>query len=463
MKKMETFSDCQELLAPAAADLFAVGNTVYHGLGMWELVPAATIVCLDDDDLQRRVQADGGQVFSLEERLQKQNVIFRNTAKLLAQEEVISFLKSRSDHPQLYISKPIKRLEIMAGKFGWELLGASSKLNKLFEDKVSFVKIMSAVGGDEIPREVCLIRKSRLESLGKKYGWPLAVQFSHGLAGAGTFFVEPDTLAEFVSQHEGKEGVVAPKLAGRGKTITLNACVLPQGVILGAPFLQISGVSYLNKNEGGTCGNDYGVNLEIDQQQRRQVFEETMRIGELMRKQGYRGLFGIDYVVGDKVWLIEVNARPPASVPTYTQGEHDRNEVSLLGLHLLDSLGIPFDIDIDKLNDQKFHALLKGSKLIFRNLTSEAVTFSQDFSAGVYEIGGQEEFEFNRPATSLTALQDDKEALFWSVKSGKQVNSNIELATLILPRPATATDGNLSVKVSELVAKLSKKLSSHAT
>ncbi len=451
MNAITNFTDCEQALAEKSADVFAVGLSVYHGLGVVEIMPRATIVCLDDEGLVSVAQGKGLSVFSWEKETNRQNQVFRSSAKLLAQPETVDFLKSKSDRPQLYITKPYPRLEKMAQKFGWDLLAPTAKLNHLFEDKTSFAKLIESGPLTPFPRQVITINQTQLQAAGKKFGWPLVVQFDRGLAGEGTFLLKDETvIADFAASYEGKSGVAAPKVTGR--TITLNACVVSSGVVLGAPFLQISGVKELNATWSGTCGNDYGVELGITAEQRQNIFDQTLAVGELMRGRGYKGLFGLDFMVSDQVQLIEINARPPASVPTFTQLEHANDEVPLLGLHLLEFLGIPYEIDLPTVNKKKFTAEHRGSKLVFRNTDRQEKVVKSENRAGVYQVA-PDGLDYKRAGISTAALQDQSEALFWSAKQGKKINANAEMATMIMSVSATDHAGKLNDQATAIVKK----------
>jgi len=307
--------------------------------------------------------------------------------------------------------------------------------------------------GGRVTRQILEVSENRLADAGDKYGWPLVVQFNRGLAGEGTFLLENETAAaDFAKKYGGRDAVVAPKFAG--PTITLNACVTAQGVVVGAPFLQISGIAELNSTWSGTCGNDYGAELPLDKSQRQQILADTLRVGEAMREQGFRGLFGLDFVVGEEVRIIEINARPPASVPTFTQLEHEQDTVPLLGLHLLQFLGIAYEINIPEINQQKFGIPLRGSKLVFRNTSGDRYSVKGDLKAGVYKISDAGEMTYLRPGFSLSSISNNKEALFWSAKNGSLISPNAEIATVVLPFSATNSEGKLDEKSSRIVAKL---------
>lgn len=454
MKSLETFSGLQEVLQPASGGVVGVGNNIYHSLGLLEIMPEARAVCNDEDTLLPVLQKKGYNIFCLEQSLGQKNTVFRNTANLLSHERVLKYLQnSNSQQPYLYIAKPSRKIEVLTQKNKWEVLGASSRANRFFESKVAFSRFLQKTDFPTYPREILFISEDNLTQVGSKFGWPLVIQFDRGVAGAGTFFVKKEDVSAFVKKHKSRQAVSSPFV--EGKTVTLNGVVLKDGVVIGAPFLQISNETKLNKNESGTCGNDYGCDLGLSQKEMQVIFDTSHSLGEKMREFGFRGMFGLDFLVGDKVLLVEVNARPPASVPTFTFLEKIKDEVPLLGLHIADFLGIDLPLSCKDLSWQKMNAEHSGSKLILRNPKSETVELKRELAAGVYQFG--KKLKFLSSDYSFFNLTGEDNFLLWTAGKGKNVNENMEIATLIFPNSVT-TNGKLGSDFIDITQGVKKAL-----
>lgn len=456
-EKIKNFTDCQKLLTPLARDIFALGNSVYHGLGLLEIFPAAKLVCLDDDNLLPRLAKAGAQIFSLMATDTTANEIFRNSANLLGAESVRAFIKNNSDQPKLYVPKVNRRLEIQAQAVGAQLLGVSSELNHLFEDKISFTKKMAEWGLPSAPRQDIEVSQPVLWDAAHSWGWPLVVQFNRGIAGEGTKFLENQKeLIDFATQNQGRRAVMAKFI--KGKTITLNACATRHGTVIGKPFWQITGETSLNRNRGGTGGNDYAVDLGLSDRQLDEVSRITMLIGDKMIAAGYRGIFGLDLMVEEKITVIEINARPTASIPTYTQLEHANGEIPLLALHLLEFLAVPYELDVDKLNTTKAQTDYRGSKVIIRNTSDRSATIKRDLAPGVYDWIG-ESLVFKRPGWRLTDIGQTGECLVWTAKAGRQVNVNIEMVIICFRQSVLDSQWRLRPEIKKIIASIKSQLS----
>ncbi len=456
-KPISNFADCQKLLAPLAGDIFALGNSVYHGLGLLEILPQAKLICLDDDTLLPLLAQDQAAIFSLEATGGKQNEVFRSSANLLGAENVRAFIKKRSAWPKLYVPKVNRRLEIQAQQIGARLIGASSALNRLFEDKISFTKKMAEWGLASAPRRDIEVFQPVLLDAARIWGWPLVIQFNRGIAGEGTKFLENQKeLIDFAARHAGRRAVMAKFI--KGKTITLNACATRFGTVIGKPFWQITGETALNRNRGGTGGNDYCADLGLSKQQLDEVYRIAKFIGDKMTAAGYRGIFGLDLMVEEKITVIEINARPTASIPTYTQLEHAHEEIPLLGLHLLEFLSVPYELDIDQLNAAKAQSDYRGSKIIVRNTSDQPVVVKRDLAPGIYDWI-EEKLVFRRPAYRLTDVAETGECLVWTAKAGRQVNVNIEMVIVYFRQSVLDSQWRLRPEIKKIIAFIKAQLS----
>ena len=73
--------------------IFYVANYVSRGLGLEKLLPNYHLICVDEHPLVDYLIEAGVKVFCLERILQRKNIIFRNSGKLLERPEVEQYIK----------------------------------------------------------------------------------------------------------------------------------------------------------------------------------------------------------------------------------------------------------------------------------------------------------------------------------------------------------------------------------
>lgn len=93
--------------------------------------------------------------------------------------------------------------------------------------------------------------------------------------------------------------------------LNVNACVFRDGTVtLHGPSLQLIGVPQLTRLTFGYCGNDFARVCELDPHILDELEQITIRTGEWLYQNGYRGAFGIDLLLHEGVlYLTEVNPR----------------------------------------------------------------------------------------------------------------------------------------------------------
>jgi hypothetical protein len=133
---------------------------------------------------------------------------------------------------------------------------------------------------------------------------------------------------------------VAPFLEG-GLPVNLGATVWPDGVTLHYPSIQLIGIPDCVTRPFGYCGNDYGLAKQLDPRVLDQIESSTTTIGNWLRSYGYRGTFGVDFLVHQGVPLFtEINPRFQGSTRTSCQLAIDNGESCLMLEHLAASLGL---------------------------------------------------------------------------------------------------------------------------
>lgn len=102
---------------------------------------------------------------------------------------------------------------------------------------------------------------------------------------------------------------VAPFLDG-GLPINVSGTVWRDGVTVGYPSVQLIGIEGAATRPFGYCGNDFGAMDAVDDGVLHRIEESTHDIGRWLARYGYRGTFGVDFLLHDGVlWFTEVNPR----------------------------------------------------------------------------------------------------------------------------------------------------------
>ncbi|GHF14712.1 ATP-grasp domain-containing protein [Pseudolysinimonas yzui] len=92
--------------------------------------------------------------------------------------------------------------------------------------------------------------------------------------------------------------------------VNVGATVWRDGVTVHHASVQLIGIPGLVSREFGYCGNDFARAKDLGAEVLDQIEESTTRIGDWLRSYGFRGSFGVDFLVADgRPLFLEVNPR----------------------------------------------------------------------------------------------------------------------------------------------------------
>ena len=124
--------------------------------------------------------------------------------------------------------------------------------------------------------------------------------------------------------------------------VNIGAVAWHDGVTLHPASVQLIGIPCLTQRPFGYCGNDFGAMSDLDPIKFSAMEEAVVRIGEWMAARGYRGAFGVDFLVTEQgpPLFTEVNPRFQGSTHASCQISVERGESCLMLEHVAALLGM---------------------------------------------------------------------------------------------------------------------------
>jgi hypothetical protein len=126
-------------------------------------------------------------------------------------------------------------------------------------------------------------------------------------------------------------------------TLPLNvgATAWHDGVTVHHPSAQIVGVPECVTRPFGYCGNDFAFASTLDDTLIDEIERTTITIGHWLRRHGYLGTFGVDYLLHEgRLLFTEINPRFQGSTHASCRLSIEANEACLMLEHLAAFLGI---------------------------------------------------------------------------------------------------------------------------
>jgi len=435
-----------------APGLAFAGPDPHYGIGLESLVAGYRIASIDAPSAVDILRARGVDVFALDATPDAMASLGadgdRSTQFLLDQPQTVAFLKRAATTP-LLVFKTSHAIETICRQHGWSLLGAPARLSRRWENKVLFREIAERLSLRQPPGSVVALATATYADLARSLGPRIVMQAAHGFSGARTYDVTDaasfDKAREALRSRHARATAFVP-----GTPLTQNACVTARGVACSAPFLQVTGEPGLTRHPLGSCGNDWAAMalLGLDPAP---FAAMAGTVGQALAREGYRGIFGLDFVLGDdgEVYLIEVNPRLVASIALHTQLELAAGLLPLLARHVLSFL----DPDADDAPLDAHLAPLEGAQVILHNLAPGPRRVEGSLVTGVYRwLALTEELALMRPAVRVDAVQVPGEMLVLAPARGRLVGGGqawgriqtrqriVDAAGRLVPEIARAVD-----------------------
>ncbi len=402
---------------------FYITPDVKRGIGLESLLPNFHIICTYQDPIIPILRNQGANIFCLADYVSSDISIFGNSGKLIEHPQVASYIESYSkDTANILVFKPSEKMELICRNKDHKLLVNSSRINSLFEDKVGFYKmLLDGKSNSLIPGMTGILGEMNFEELSNQFRLPFVVQFAHGWAGKTTFFIKDKLGLERLVKKYPFTRVKINKYI-KGYTVLNNACIYNDDILISPPAIQISNIDILGEKEAVTCGRQWPARF-MDKNQVETIRDITYKTGKLMQKAGFRGYFGLDFMIeedSNRVYLSENNARFTASSAFFTKLELGLDEIPLLVYHIAEFL------NIDLFRESTKQQEISGSQIIFRNPDKQP-NFNSSLNFGVYN--SNELYKEVRKEYKPDLLTDN-EFIFMRRKEDKTKSEDLELSRI---------------------------------
>jgi hypothetical protein len=163
----------------------------------------------------------------------------------------------------------------------------------------------------------------------------VVVRRSRTSGGVGIRRVDEPADLDQLWPREREAFVSVARFVDGGIPVNISAVVWDDAVTVHFPSVQLIGVPELTDRDFGYCGNDFGAMADIEPDVLDQMEDSTERIGRWLHVLGYRGAFGVDFLVADGVPLFtEINPRFQGSTRLSASISRELGESCLLLDHV---------------------------------------------------------------------------------------------------------------------------------
>lgn len=282
-----------------------------------------------------------------------------DTEGLLRHETTRLFLQKHTIN-HILVFKNTLHIGQAAASLGLNLLNPRATISKEIEEKISQIAWLGDLASYLPPHTIRLCKDLTWS------GQEKIVQFNHAHTGDGTFRLTAEADIDILRQKFPNREVRVMDIV-HGPTFTNNNVVAKDIVIFGNPSYQITGLSPFTDRPFATVGNDWGIPTRLLPDEAMTAWKNMVSaIGNRLREYGWLGLFGIDVMYDTekkKLFLIEINARQPASTTFESQlqklNRSSPNTVAIFEAHLAALLDLT-------LHDSVLIHIDTGAQIVYR-------------------------------------------------------------------------------------------------
>ena len=340
---------------------------------------------------------------------------------LLAHDEVKAWAREQGDRGKVCLVMFDEDTERCIGENKMELILPPAALRQQIDSKIVTTRLGNEAGVPSVPNTLGtadsyeeLLALAEREGLGTD----LVVQTPYGDSGKTTFFISGESDWE-----RDAEDIVGEELKVMRRincdAAALEAVITRHGTLVGPVMRDMTGHPELTPYRGGWCGNDMYPGA-LSEKHREAARDATVRLGDRLAKEGYRGFFEVDYLVdretGD-LYLGELNPRISGvtSITNVTAAAYA--DLPLFAFHLLEFMDVDYELDVADINERwgRVELLDVWTQAVIKETDDVVELISAAPRTGVWRMDGDGNVAFGRWGNDWHSIQDESEAFFLRV------------------------------------------------
>ena len=308
--------------------------------------------------------------------------------------------------------------EAICAEFGYDLILPPASLRERLDSKLVATRLGNQVGVPSVPN--VLIRVNSFEALTVAarqagLGAELVVQQPYGHTGSTTYFLSSEADWQQYAEHIVGHNVKIMRRI-KNRAVAVEAVLTRRGIVISPVMSELVGYPELTLDRGGWCGNEIYPTV-LTPVQREKALNYVRRLGLCLSREGYRGVFGVDFLIDvdtDELYLGEINPRISACATILHVSAGAYADLPLFLFHLLEYLDVDFALDIEEINQrwQQLAAEDIWSQMFIRETADVVERLVATAPTGHYSCDGNGVPVYRGAGLDWYQLRDETEAFF---------------------------------------------------
>jgi hypothetical protein len=329
-------NDLKNKIRQNKTPIYFIDWCLFTALGMENYIGALHFICATDtfDGLHPNIFVP--QSFTYDHSLTSEETL----NALLRNDEVIHYIQ-KNGKGKLLTWLLDETTERLATELGLELALPSVAIRHHWDNKANTNRLAELAKVPCVPYVLAFVEDyAQLRRISAHLGTHLVVQMPHGLGGQTTFFISDETDFEKhrVDITNGEEMKIMKRINCLGAS--LEACITRHGVVVSPLLVELIGIKEINIYQGGWSGDELYLDA-FPEAIRFAAQSYTIKMGEALRKVGYKGYFQPDFLIDrgtNTLYLGEMNLRFSGFTPLVNNAPMAQRDIPLLLLHLAEWL-----------------------------------------------------------------------------------------------------------------------------
>jgi biotin carboxylase len=358
---------------------------------------------------------------------------------LLRDPETLEFIARRGPGGKACFVMLDEETQALAHKAGLEVMHPSAALRHHLDSKIVMTRLAEEVGVPSVPNAIGragsydeVLALARSAGLGDD----LVVEAPYGDSGSETFFLRGQRDWDHCAGDlAGQELKVMKRI--RNVEVCLEGTLTRHGTVVGPAMTSLVGYPELTPNKGGWCGNDIWRGV-LPPGQTHAAREMVRKLGEGLRREGYRGYFEVDLLHdldSGELYLGELNPRVSGVSPMTNLTTEAYADMPLFLFHLLEYMDMEYELDVEEINSRWERGYGEDEvwgQLMIRETSPDLERLTATPRTGVWHLDDDGRISFARWGNDWDSLVDESEAFYMRVaEPGDYRCEGAELGVLV--------------------------------
>lgn len=324
-----------------------------------------------------------------------------DTHSILSRKDSWRALQELEPGNRLLLYRQTAQIRELARRRGWVILANPPETRLQWDHKCMFREKLLSMGLAALEFESLDLESlspERCSELMDRWGAPLVVQipsFPQGGGRSGFVVREPNEMPELRASwgngthrgHSFGSVMVSPLL--KGASLSMEGCVTPWGVAVSPLQIQLVDIPEVLPpgGFGRFCGHQWGCGIALEGWIEETARMITLEVGRTMAQEGYRGIFGLDFLLESNskaLRVLECNPRYTGAFPTLTLLQWAHGLLPLELFHLLSWLQEP-GLKVEPALLATTHTTLgPAAQILLFQRNPERVRVTRELHSGLY-------------------------------------------------------------------------------